>query len=106
MVAEDYVRVPSRSRRGHFYTTNPVNRFCPCPDSQASGNSCAHGQAASWARLIAQSGYRIERVHNSRLPFIEWHVSRQSGKPESVRYSLAEAVFDVIELAEFRGCGS
>ena len=107
VVAEDYVRVPSRTRRGHFYTCNPVKRFCPCPDSQAGGNSCAHGQAASWARMIAQSGYRVERVHNSRLPFIEWHVfDRETGELEGVRYSLPEAVLDVIEMAEFQGGGS
>lgn len=106
VVADDYVRVPSRTRRGHFYTTNPTKLFCPCPDSQAGGNSCAHVQAVSWARLIAGSGYRIERVHNCRLPFKEWHVfDRETGEPEGVRYSLAECLLDVIELAEFRGCG-
>ena len=107
VVAEDYVRVPSRTRRGHFYTTNPTKLFCPCPDSQSGGNSCAHAQAASWARLIAKSGYRVERRHNGRVPVSEWWIfDRESGEPEGVRYSLIEAIADVVELAEFKGCGS
>lgn len=106
VLAEDYVRVPSRSREGHAYTVNPARGFCPCRDAQLGGNICSHVEAAQWAAMIASSGYRIEKRFNSRVGLDEWWVfDRESGSPESVRFSFAEAVMDVIELAEFPRLG-
>lgn len=105
-LAEDYVRVPSRSREGHAYTVNPARGFCPCKDAQLGGKICGHLEAPHWAALIASSGYRIERRFNSRVGLDEWWIFwRETGISEGVRYSFAECVMDVIELAKFPGLG-
>lgn len=106
VLADDYVRVPSRSREGHAYTVNPARGFCPCKDGQLGGNICGHVEAGQWAALIATSGYWIEKRFNSRVGLVEWWVfSREDGELEGVRYSLAEAILDVIELKDQQRAG-
>ena len=107
VLREDYVRVPSESIRGRVYTCQPSRMRCTCPDNALEGNVCKHSQAAKWMAMIAKSGYRIERRRNGRIPIAEWWIfDRETGEPEGVRYSLIEAIADVIEMAEFKGCGA
>ena len=106
VLREDYIRVPSTSIRGRVYTCQPSKLRCTCPDNSLEGNCCKHTLASTFASTIYGSGYRIEKVHNGRLPFEEWHVyDRETGEMKGVRYSFAEAYLDVLELAQAREAG-
>ena len=95
VIAGGRVRVPSRTHAGRFYTTDPSRQFCPCPDSVAGANICAHVNVANWALLIGRSGYTISRHLNSRAGLDEWHIHRgETTVFEGVRYSLAEAILE------------
>lgn len=98
------VVVPSESIAGLTYRVDPSRQFCSCPDNEIGGNVCKHVNAASWAAMIASSGYRIERRFNSRVGLDEWHeYDDRTGKWEGFRYSLMQAIADVVEMAAFKG---